>query len=201
LRGATIRSLVPRAAVSGLSWMGGGAPEGGFPRGGAPPPGGPPTTTTPIQNQGGRDQFFLRHAQKNHSSPPAPYSLVVCVVGLPPLGGPPPRWGVPPIGGGPPPLSPTVFLEKFATDEALGRPAAHFGPQKPCFWGYPQNRRFWPFLGVLGVPPRGDPLFGSIDRIGSTPTDIFVRFNQPHRRSYALSEPGSNSKHNKMSAG
>jgi len=109
----------------------------------------------------------LRCAKKNSIVP------LASVIGLSLMGGPPeggsPLGGDPPLGGVPPLLSKTDFFEKFEKEDALSRPYAHFGPQKPCFWGGTQNRRFWPFLGVLGVSRGYPPYIGRFEKNKSSP--------------------------------
>jgi hypothetical protein len=121
-----------------------------------PRAGGPPNSLPKVDGAGdyiflGAVGFFLRGAKKISFVPLASV-LGLWLLGAPPRGGVPPRGG-PPLGGGPPLLSKTECVEKFEKEDALSRPYAHFGPQKPCFWGGTQNDRFWPFLGVLGGIP------------------------------------------------
>jgi hypothetical protein len=85
--------------------------------------------------------------------------FIFWVGGAPPGGTPP---GGTPLGGSPALLSMTDFFVKFVKDDALSRPYAPFGPQKPCVWGGTQNDRFWPFLGVLGGTPGVPPLYRTI---------------------------------------
>jgi len=89
---------------------------------------------------GGRSDFFAVREKKFDRPPCVSHRSVVD--GGTPRGGVPP--GGPPLGGSPPLLSKTDFFEKFEKDDALSRPYAHFGPQKPCFWGGV------PKIGVFG---------------------------------------------------
>jgi hypothetical protein len=99
---------------------------------------------------------FSCGARKKSRSAPLRQSSVCRCGGDPPVGGSP--LGGDPPRGGPPLLSKTDFFEKFEKEDALSRPYAHFGPQKPCLWGGTQNDRFWPFLGVLGGTPILNPI-------------------------------------------
>jgi len=79
------------------------------------------------------------------------------LMGGPPEGGSP--LGGDPIGGSPPLLSKTDFFEKFEKEDALSRPYAHFGPQKPCFWGgYPKSTFLAVFRGFVGYPGDTPPI-------------------------------------------
>jgi hypothetical protein len=135
LRFAKKNSIVPLSAVIDLSNC---RPRGGSSgRGGNPHRVGPPPLI--------KDRFFrkIRISRCTKQALRALWTQKTLILGgwvwgAPRVGGPP--LGGPPLWGAPPPLlSKTDFFEKFEKEDALSRPYAHFGPQKPCFWGgYPK---------------------------------------------------------------
>jgi len=131
--------------------------------------------------------FFCGARKKIRSSPLRQHRSVVD--GGTPRGGVPPR-GDPPLGG-PPPLIKDRFFRKIRKRRCTKPVYAHFGPQKPCFWGGTQNDRFWPFVGVLGGIPGIPPYRGRFEKQIVPLLGCLRKCNQPHRRTYAISEPWS----------
>jgi hypothetical protein len=134
------------------------------------PPGGPPKTPNnrqtrsfwgPPQKQGfwGPKCAYGRLSASSFSNF-STKSGFVKRGGTPPRGGPP--QGGPPPRGVPPHSTQTDISEKFDKEDALSRPYGLFGLQNYFFWGYPLNRRFWPFLGVLGGTPGVPPLYRTV---------------------------------------
>jgi len=116
-----------------------------FPRAGGPPNSLPKVDGAGIKYFWGTIGFFCGARKKIRIVP------LASVIDLSLMGGPP--------LGGSPPLIKDRFFRKIRKRNALSRPYAHFGPQKPCFWGGTQNRTFLAvFRGFVGYPGDTPPI-------------------------------------------